>query len=231
MGQFAFYDYCISRLVDSVPQYLPSGEGNIAVDSQSCFRCGLQSWAAGCAPYRSIRLTAIQVYSSPWQPEFYDWAFTYPRQVDRFNPSPPVVKNKAANPIPNHPEIDIMLTHGPPRGILDETDTGEQVGCDHLLRAVTRCKPRLHCFGHIHEGWGAGISNWDERSFEKMEVLKSHVFDNRCAAVDVSEGGQRSLKWGQETLFVNASVMDVRYNPTNAPWLIDIDLPMKQGID
>ena len=114
---------------------------------------------------------------------------------------------------------------------MDETDTGEQVGCDHLLRAVTRCKPRLHCFGHIHEGWGAGISNWDERSFEKMEVLESHVFDNRCAAVDVSEGGQRSLKWGQETLFVNASVMDVRYNPTNAPWLIDIDLPMKQGID
>ncbi|KAF6230440.1 hypothetical protein HO133_004783 [Letharia lupina] len=55
------------------------------------------------------------VYSSPWQPEFYDWAFTYPRQVDRFNPSPPVVKDKTANPVPNHPEIDIMLTHGPPK--------------------------------------------------------------------------------------------------------------------
>ena len=121
-----------------------------------------------------------------------------------------------------------MLTHGPPRGVLDETATGEKVGCDHLLRAVTRCKPRLHCFGHIHEGWGAGRIEWKTKSFEQVEIVKSQVFDNRCAAVDVSEGGERPLKWGQETLFVNASIMDVRYIPTNAPWVVDIDLPMKQ---
>lgn len=169
------------------------------------------------------------VYSSPWQPEFYDWAFTYPRHVDRFNPSPPVVKDKAANPIPDHPEIDIMLTHGPPKGILDETARSEKVGCDHLLRAVARCKPRLHCFGHIHEGWGAGRINWRTKAFEHVKLAKSQVLENRCASVDISEGGDEPLQWGQETLFVNASVMDVSYNPTNAPWVVDIDLPMKQA--
>lgn len=172
-----------------------------------------------------------QIYSSPWQPEYYDWAFTYPREVDRFNPSPAVVKDKAANPVPNHPDIDIMLTHGPPRGILDETNHGEKVGCDHLLRAVTRCKPRLHCFGHIHEGWGAGRMDWERESFGQVETFKSHMLDNRYAGVDISKGGENPLKWGQETLFVNASIMDVRYNPTNAPWVVDIDLPMKHDTD
>lgn len=179
-------------------------------------------------PYRSTQLTSPQVYSSPWQPKFYDWAFTYPRHVDRFNPSPAVVKDKAASPVPAHPAIDIMLTHGPPNGILDETDKGEKVGCDHLLRAVTRCKPRLHCFGHIHEGWGAGRINWRTKAFEQVETEEPQMFEDRCASVDISEGGGKPLKWGQETLFVNASIMDVRYNPTNAPWVVDMDLPTKQ---
>lgn len=172
-----------------------------------------------------------QVYSSPWQPEFYDWAFTYPRQVDRFNPSPLVVKDKATDPVPDHPGIDIMLTHGPPNDILDETDRGEKAGCDHLLRAVTRCKPRLHCFGHIHEGWGAGRIDWRTRKLEQVETIQPHVIDNRCAGVDVSEDGGKPLKWGQETLFVNASIMDVHYKPVNGPWAVDIDLPMKQETD
>lgn len=124
-----------------------------------------------------------------------------------------------------------MLTHGPPRGILDETNHGEKVGCDHLLRAVARCKPRLHCFGHIHEGWGAGRMDWERESFGQVEAFKSHMLDNRYAGVDISIGGENPLKWGQETLFVNASIMDVRYNPTNAPWVVDIDLPMKQDTD
>ena len=31
---------------------------------------------------------------------------------------------------------------------------GEEVGCPQLLRVVERVKPRLHLFGHIHEGYG-----------------------------------------------------------------------------
>ena len=139
-----------------------------------------------------------------------------------------MAKEKAATPVPDHPAIDIMLTHGPPRGILDKTDRGEEVGCDHLLRAVMRCKPRLHCFGHIHESWGAGRTDWRTKKFEEVKTLKSEVFKDRCASVDIAEGGGKPLKWGQETLFVNASIMDVKYNPTNAPWIVDIDLPMKQ---
>ena len=114
---------------------------------------------------------------------------------------------------------------------MDKTDKGEEVGCDHLSRAVARCKPRLHCFGHIHEGWGAGRIDWKTQQFEQVELIESQVFEDRCASVDISENGGKPLKWGRETLFVNASIMDVRYHPTNAPWVVDLDLPVKQNIN
>ena len=178
-----------------------------------------------------LSLTSFQVYSSPWQPEFYDWAFTYSRGIDRFNPGPLITKRKALNPVPDHPEIDIMLTHGPPRGILDKVQNDEKVGCDHLLRAVTRCKPRLHCFGHIHEGWGAGRIDWKTKAFEQVKVTKSQVFGDGFAGVNISGSADKPLIWGQETQFVNASIMDVAYNPINAPWVVDMDLPMKQEVE
>jgi predicted phosphohydrolase len=61
--------------------------------------------------------------------------------------------------IPN--ETDILVTHGPPMGILDEVrrtfamgDTTEHLGCLDLLQAVKKIKPSPHFFGHIHGGYG-----------------------------------------------------------------------------
>lgn len=179
------------------------------------------------------------LYASAYQPEFCDWAFAYERNEDRFNPNHWVQRllgSGAANPIPSHPKIDIIVTHGPPFGILDSVvGTGPRmkssVGCKHLLRAVERCKPRLHAFGHIHEGWGAQRMKWATDGKEikdeltSIEVDRADVVDKRGAYIDISSSGSSELQWGLETLFVNASIMDVRYNPRNAPWIIDLELP------
>lgn len=37
---------------------------------------------------------------------------------------------------------------------LDRVISGEHVGCVNLKHAVQRIKPKLHIFGHIHEGYG-----------------------------------------------------------------------------
>lgn len=34
------------------------------------------------------------------------------------------------------------------------------------------------------------------------------------------------MTFGEETLFVNAAIMDVNYKPVNAPWMVDLDLPI-----
>jgi hypothetical protein len=129
-----------------------------------------------------------------------------------------------------------MMTHGPPMGLLDATHTGEHVGCEHLLRAVRRCKPRLHCFGHIHEGWGAQRMTWKEGEdldvttqdhLENSEVTQVNMEDNverRTVRLDVSSEGATPVNFGKETLMVNASIMTVAYKPWNSPWLVDMDL-------
>lgn len=49
----------------------------------------------------------------------------------------------------------MLITHGPPRMILDRVDDGSFTGCAQLRDAIAhRVKPRLHVFGHIHEGYG-----------------------------------------------------------------------------
>ena len=51
----------------------------------------------------------------------------------------------------------MLITHGPPYGIGDLTSRGEKTGCADLLEIVEEIKPRLHIFGHIHEGYGVTI--------------------------------------------------------------------------
>lgn len=50
---------------------------------------------------------------------------------------------------------DVLITHGPPFGILDkEHILDSHFGCEQLTRAVLRVRPQLHVFGHIHGGYG-----------------------------------------------------------------------------
>lgn len=124
-----------------------------------------------------------------------------------------------------------MLTHGPPHGILDMTAySNEVVGCENLRHAVQRCRPRLHCFGHIHEGWGGERTNWSTKTSERFDVDPAKVLQQRSAYVDLTESGTSPLKFGEETVFVNAAILDVMYRPTNAPWVVDLDLPLAENM-
>lgn len=91
-------------------------------------------------------IDGLRIWGSPWQPWFYDWAFNLPR-------GPAIAAKWALIPA----GIDVLVTHGPPLGILDRTSRGEDVGCADLLAAVQRVRPRLHVFGHIHEGYGTVV--------------------------------------------------------------------------
>ncbi len=169
----------------------------------------------------------LTVYASAYTPAFFNWAFAYDREDDRFNYCNPESKLKAINPVPEHGDIDVMLTHGPPQGFLDETKHGaENVGCEHLFYAVKRCQPRLHAFGHIHEGWGAMRVNWDLMTSERINSNCEMVVRAGAAFIDISHDGDMPLEFGKDTLFVNAAIMDLLYDPTNAPWVVDLDLPL-----
>ncbi len=51
----------------------------------------------------------------------------------------------------NPENTDVLITHGPPRGIGDRCYDGRQEECDDLLARVNEIAPKLHLSGHIHE--------------------------------------------------------------------------------
>lgn len=67
-------------------------------------------------------------------------------------------------------DTDVLVTHGPPLGILDcHPGSAVHQGDPVLLEAVTRIRPKLHVFGHIHGGYG--IFDGDHTTFVNAALL------------------------------------------------------------
>ncbi|MDB5020028.1 MAG: metallophosphoesterase [Pedobacter sp.] len=66
---------------------------------------------------------------------------------------------------------DILLTHGPPFGVLDFI-AGSNVGCEQLLKRVKKIKPRVHLLGHIHEANGS--LDAEDTRFINASILDDH---------------------------------------------------------
>jgi Icc-related predicted phosphoesterase len=57
-------------------------------------------------------------------------------------------------------QTDLIISHGPPHGVLDIAGSGNRhQGCPHLLAAIRRVRPALHVFGHIHQSYGTASLN------------------------------------------------------------------------
>lgn len=124
----------------------------------------------------------FKIWGSPWTPTFIDWHFMKDRGEE--------IK-KMWDLIPD--DTDILITHGPPYGILDEVmysnkanNYGKHAGCEELRKTIdTRLKNlKLHVFGHVHESYGTKAVNG--------------------------------------ITYVNASIMDDEYRPVNKPIRIEI---------
>jgi hypothetical protein len=169
------------------------------------------------------------IYTTPYTPKFGDTAFAYGYDEDRFNPPQhvaPGIKCITKNPIPDFPGVDILMTHGPAKGVLDRTPVFGNVGCPTLIRAVSRARPLLHCFGHIHHGYGAEVITWKD----SKSRIGAEAIEDRAKVEDFYPHSSRfPLKFGKETLVVNAAIQDGNNMPTNAPRLVVLDLPCKTG--
>ena len=99
----------------------------------------------------------LSVFASHWTPVYGGWGFQYRGRHDF--------------PIPEG--VDLAMTHGPPKYILDRTLFGAKAGCKYLLESISRARPRMHCFGHIHEGWGAKLVTWKDKDREEIPTAPS----------------------------------------------------------
>jgi hypothetical protein len=123
---------------------------------------------------------SLTVYASPFTPSIAaDWGLQYRHgESYDFNISS---------------ATDIVITHGPPKGVLDTTAFKQRGGCEQLFAAVAKAKPRLHCFGHIHEGWGAKAVAW--RADVGESPTHFSAIDNGASAVVESLATLRPGRW------------------------------------
>jgi Icc-related predicted phosphoesterase len=135
----------------------------------------------------SFEYEGIKFYGTPYQPFFCNWAFNvadFEKLVNIYQQIPD--------------DIDVLLTHCPPYGILDQShhpnysnpDGENHLGSMELKevlaeKSLKKCQPRVVAFGHIH-----------------------------------GDGG-KMMKIG-DTLYINASLCDEYYEPVNN--IVSIDL-------
>lgn len=159
----------------------------------------------------------FSIYASPYTPQFNGYAFAYPPDQDRFNLG-------ASNPVPDN--VDIIMSHGPPRFPannfkayrLDTNKAAKHCGCPHLFQAVQRVRPLLHCFGHIHEGYGAQLAVWNEEDKEngpKIEEIKTELQDEHRRILPSTTTG---------TLLVNAALKVHGADKNNLPWILSLPI-------
>lgn len=109
-----------------------------------------------------IEIDGHYFYGSPVQKPFKNWAFNRPEEK--------LAQHWEA--IPDN--TDVLITHGPPFGIMDWSNHSKSAeGSPSLLHEVqNRIKPKFHCFGHMHEYHGIEIIN--ETTFINASVLNDH---------------------------------------------------------
>ncbi len=177
------------RWLDKQPaKHVISVQGNheklVEADFEGCKKIALEA----CPRVHFIdeglvEIEGLRIWCSAITPWFHNWAW------NRY-PGPEIQQHWDKIP----PGVDVIVTHGPPHGILDSVpDFNGQTfkweerhcGCPQLLGKILEVRPRVHIFGHIHP----------------------------CGGKQIHRDG---------ITFINAAICDDDYRAVNAPVVLEI---------
>lgn len=105
-----------------------------------------------------ITVMNLKVWGSPITP-LYGGAFGRSSSRDRV---------RLYETIPD--DVNILVTHGPPYGVLDShSGMPNHSGCSELREAVAKLKPQVHLFGHVHGAYG--VTSIEDTMFVNAALL------------------------------------------------------------
>lgn len=112
-----------------------------------------------------VEIEDIKIFGSPYTPNFGNWSFMKDR-----------TKLERHWRLAIHEQCDIIVTHGPPKGILDKAEDRDHnlecCGDKSLLNRVLEIQPSYHLFGHIHNN--GDIVNAGMQKLSNYETLFSN---------------------------------------------------------
>lgn len=132
----------------------------------------------------AIKIEGVTFYGSPITPFFCNWAWNKHRgeQIQPYWDAIPV-------------ETQVLITHGPPYGILDQTTCADgtpredRLGCSQLLKRTKEIKGlELHFFGHIHAQGGRQLHEEGVSYYNAAICDKSYYPSNPITEVDYVSG-------------------------------------------
>ncbi|MCM4155356.1 metallophosphatase domain-containing protein [Gramella sp. AN32] len=107
---------------------------------------------------QSLIIEYLQFWGSPVTPGDGHWAFNEERGKSI---------RKYWDKIPEH--TNILITHSPPYGLMDDIEKGMKLGCEELKKAVERVQPDYHLFGHVH--YSAGLARIKNTTYYNLSQL------------------------------------------------------------
>lgn len=107
----------------------------------------------------------MKVYGSPCTPGPGSWAFEYQEQDAQ----------RLWAKVPD--DVDLVVTHTPPRGHCDTATKDDRSGCLALLHRLAEIKPLLHVCGHIHEARGIERVRWSPSRSDSLVESVEHWQD------------------------------------------------------
>lgn len=93
----------------------------------------------------SITINGLKIWGSPYSLFFHDWAYNSPE----FEGEEFLAKHYSS--IPN--DVDIVISHGPAKGLLDTAPDKKRTGSQALLNKINEVKPMLTIVGHLHDNY------------------------------------------------------------------------------
>jgi len=186
-SEFSEFIKRFSALPHKYKVYVPGNHDRVTELNEELIRDDCTALGVRYINNESLEILGIKFYGSGITPRFHDWAWNRDSGDGGTSYGPNNINYDPIKPywdaIPD--EVDVLITHGPVKGILDvSVYDGRQCGCYYLLQRVMDIKPKYHVFGHIH--------NW---------------------------GGMTEVVEG--VTFINASVCNEAYDPTNEIVTID----------
>lgn len=140
-GQNSFFAYWLEKQTQAKHIILVPGNHDklFQVDTESAIK---MYGFAHVLIDEGVIIEGKTFWGSPWTPPFFNWSFM-------------AEESQLAKTYESIPKtIDVLITHGPPYGILDPGHDGSHAGSKALLLAVERTKPHHHVFGHLHADGG-----------------------------------------------------------------------------
>lgn len=215
------------------------GEARAMFETEATKAAGIVFLDEGNHTFQLANGASLSVYASPYTAsKSCTWGFQY--------------RPSAEHTWDIKPNTDIVITHSPPHGVLDYTEHKTRAGSLSLFAAVAQAKPKMHCFGHIHEAWGAKLVAWRETFGESLSHFTA-IDNDRSAPVEslaslragkfdtpeiTSEKTARREKYNaqgccavtqplehDQTLFVNAAIEGPSEGVQQHPWVVELDLP------